>query len=949
MEVSFAKSCKSIWYEYDIIRDIVLEVSKKINRNPLHVAKYPVGLESRVQKVKSLLDVESNDGVHMVGIYGIGGIGKTTLACAVCNFVADQFEGLSFLSDVRENSEKHGLVHLQETLLSDILEEKDIKLGNEKRGTPIIKSRLRKKKILLILDDVDKMDQLEHLAGGLHSVDWFGSGSRIIITTRDIHLLDFYGIERTYEVDGLNQEEALELFSWNASRRKQITPSYQEISKRVIQYSNGLPLSLEIIGSDLFGKTVLECKSALDHYETNPHDDILKILKVSYDGLKEYEKKIFLDMACFFKGYELSDVKNILHSGRGLAPDYAIQVLIDKCLIKIVQCRVRMHNLIENMGKQIVRQESPTNSGEHSRLWFSKDILRVLKNNKGSDKTEIIMLHLPKEKEVHWDGTALEKMKNLKILVVKNARFSRGPSALPESLRVLKWCRYPESSLPADFDAKKLVILDLSMSSITFKNPMIMMKFKYLMEMKLSGCELLKEVSDMSGAPNLKKLHLDNCKNLVEVHDSVGFLDKLECLNLNHCTSLRVLPRGMYLTSLKTMSLRRCTSLMSFPEILGKMENIRYLDLIGSAISVLPFSIGNLVGLTRLNLNKCTGLVELPISVFMLPKLENLEANYCDRLAQVQNGEGQDHETVSSSVRDANFNYCYLTEKFLATLLPCLCNVTSLSLNSSNITVLPSSISACLSLTELYLNECKELREIRSLPPNIKYLSAINCKSLTSESKEMLLNQKLHETGGTHFKFPGSAIPSWLNYSRRGPSLRFWFRNKFPAITLCVVGVFGSLLKCKMDPILTAMIQAPVITVFAATKYSIQTNHTILSDLLIEFGSNKFERFLIENKWYSAEISFEDIYGITDIEWMGVHVQEHKTNMADIQFTEPKLTMVDSKFWIHFITDVGKQLKCGDAYYCYLPPLRPNEGGEDYDWLQVYILILSVGLYCLLL
>jgi len=85
------------------------------------------------------------------------------------------------------------------------------------------------------------------------------------------------------------------------------------------------------------------------------------------------------------------------------------------------------------------------------------------------------MLHLPKEKEVHWDGTALEKMKNLKILVVKNARFSRGPSALPESLRVLKWCRYPESSLPADFDAKKLVILDLSMSSITFKNPMIMM------------------------------------------------------------------------------------------------------------------------------------------------------------------------------------------------------------------------------------------------------------------------------------------------------------------------------------------------------------------------------------------------------------------------------------------------------------------------------------------
>lgn len=82
-----------------------------------------------MQKVKSLLDVESNDGVHMVGIYGTGRIGKTTLACAVYNFVADQFKGLSFLFDVRENSDKNGLVYLQQTLLSDIVGEKDNSWG----------------------------------------------------------------------------------------------------------------------------------------------------------------------------------------------------------------------------------------------------------------------------------------------------------------------------------------------------------------------------------------------------------------------------------------------------------------------------------------------------------------------------------------------------------------------------------------------------------------------------------------------------------------------------------------------------------------------------------------------------------------------------------------------------------------------------------------------------
>ena len=120
--------------------------------------------------------------------------------------------------------------------------------------------------------------------------------------------------------------------------------------------------------------------------------------------------------------------------------------------------------------------------------------------------------------------------------------------------------------------------------------------------MKLSGCELLKEVPDLSGAPNLKNQHLDNCKNLVEVHDSVGFLDKLECLNLNlkYCTSLSVLPRGMNLTSLKTMYLRNCRSLVSFPEILGKMEKLRYLDLVYSG---LPFSIWKSCWLTILTVN----------------------------------------------------------------------------------------------------------------------------------------------------------------------------------------------------------------------------------------------------------------------------------------------------------------------------------------------------------
>jgi len=132
-----------------------------------------------LQIVTSLLNDGPDDKGHMVGIYGIGGIGKTTLVVAVYNSIADRFKGLCFLENIRENSEKHGLPYLQNTLLYETVGEKKIKLTNVKNETTVIQQRLRKKKVLLLLDDVDKEEQLHAIAG---SPDWFGPVSRVIIT-----------------------------------------------------------------------------------------------------------------------------------------------------------------------------------------------------------------------------------------------------------------------------------------------------------------------------------------------------------------------------------------------------------------------------------------------------------------------------------------------------------------------------------------------------------------------------------------------------------------------------------------------------------------------------------------------------------------------------------------------------------------------------------------------
>lgn len=336
-----------------------------------------------MSEVKTLIGIESNNDVRMVGIHGIGGVGKTTIARAMYNSIASKFDCSSFLADVRENSIKHGLVKLQETLLLHLLGE-NINLGDDvSRGIPIIERRLRNKKVLLILDDVDDLEQLRSLAG---RHDWFGFGSRIIITTRDKHLLDAHGVKKAYKVKELNDHEAIELFSFNAFKRKDPDASYVEITNRLVQYAKGLPLALKVIGSDLFGKTIEEWESALKKYETMPSKKIIDVLKVSFDNLEDNEKEIFLDIACFFKGYFKGDVEKTLDASRFFSK-YGIGVLIDKSLVTVGEANtLKMHDLIQDLGKDIARQDSPFDPGKRRRLWHHEDVLEVLTKNTVSVK-----------------------------------------------------------------------------------------------------------------------------------------------------------------------------------------------------------------------------------------------------------------------------------------------------------------------------------------------------------------------------------------------------------------------------------------------------------------------------------------------------------------------------------------------------------------------------------
>jgi len=337
-------------------------VSRIVSRTYLKVPKYLVGIESCVQDINGLLHIGMSD-IHMVGIFEVGGIGKTTIAKVIYNSIAYQFKDICFLADVRETSMKEcGLVQLQETLLSQILGNSSLKVGNVDRGINVIKEMLCCKRVLIVLDDVNQLVQLQTLSG---EHNWFGLGSRIIITTRDEHLLIKHNVDLKYKMNELNHNEAFQLFSLHAFQSDKPHDDFVDLTEHALCYVGGLSLALEVLGSYLYGKDIHHWKSAMEN--------ILEKLKLSYDGLEESEKNVFLDIACFFKWHNAKYVTKILDSC-GFFPDIGITVLVEKSLITIYEDTLVMHDLLQDMGREIVRQESPKEPGKRSRLWFHKDV-----------------------------------------------------------------------------------------------------------------------------------------------------------------------------------------------------------------------------------------------------------------------------------------------------------------------------------------------------------------------------------------------------------------------------------------------------------------------------------------------------------------------------------------------------------------------------------------------
>ncbi|KAJ9556350.1 hypothetical protein OSB04_010964 [Centaurea solstitialis] len=605
-------------HEVDFIELVVKDISSKLPA--VSADGNLVGMRTRISGMVSSLNAFPNE-ASMLGIWGMGGIGKTTLARALFDQIRAEFEGSSFVENVRErsNSLLLGLQSLQQQVLRDVFKREDIYVSGVLHGKVEMKKRMYGIKVLVVLDDVDHIDQLKALAGELN---WFKSGSKIIITTRDKQVLVAHKVNLIHDASLLTNEEAVCLLSRCAFGKEIPIPGYEVLSKAVVRYAAGLPLTITILGSSLCEAKEHDWIDTIKRLEKIPLKETLQMLELSYMGLDDDCKEIFLDVACIMKGWSRKEAVKALESC-GFRAIHGLNVLEKRSLITISKDEdLYMHDHIEEMGRHIVRRSNPDEPERHTRLWIKEEIEDILVNDLGTEATTCITLS-------GWEVNqkpiikGLKKMEKLRLLLVNDfmfgidREFDEDILYLPNSLQYLWWRKYRFCVLPKKFQASNLVALQMPHCSLKQLweggERKVLHKLRFL-DLSFS----LLRTFDLALTPNLETLNLECCRDLVEFHMPLQ-CPKLKSLNLSdsklRTVDLRSVP------NLEALNLSECPYLvkLNIPSECPKLKSLK-----ASSSKLRSLDLRLVPNIATLNLDGCYHLVELEIPC-ECPHLINLD------------------------------------------------------------------------------------------------------------------------------------------------------------------------------------------------------------------------------------------------------------------------------------------------------------------------------------
>ncbi|KAF3586919.1 hypothetical protein F2Q69_00031924 [Brassica cretica] len=774
-----------------MIEDVATEVANKLfNSTPSRDFDEFIGMEAHMTKISPVLRTDSDE-VRMIGIWGPAGIGKTTIARCLFNQLSHTFQYSVFMMNVKAmytptvcSDDYNVKLHLQQKLLSQLINEKEEDFKISHLG--IARERLKDKKVLVVLDNVDRLVQLEAMA---KETGWFGHGSRIIVTTQDRKILKAHGITHIYKVDFPSDREAIQMFCMYAFGQKSPEDGFERLVREVTRLAGRLPLGLRVMGSHFRGMSKEEWENALPGLRMCLDGEIESILMFGYNALSHENKDLFLHIACFFNNEWIEKVVEHL-SMRFPDVRQRLNVLAEKSLISLESELVSMHDLLVQLGIDIVRKQS-TEPGQRQFLVDNREICEVLADDAAGSRSVIGIIF--RGDEIYMSERAFEGMSNLQFLRLNVGpdgggeafHLFGGPSYLSRKLRLLDWSYFPMTCLHCIPNPELLVELimygskleklwdgtkplrnlkwvDLS-DSKNLKDVSSLSTATSLQELDLTGCSSLVELpSSIGNAIHLKKLHLGECSSLVELPSSIGNAIHLEKLDLSGCSSLVELPSSIgNATNLEFLSLRNCSRLVELPSCIGNIRNLEELDLSDcSSLVGVPSSIGNTTNLKRLKFSRCSSLVELPASIGNLHKLYSLILKECCKLEVLPVNITDCSLMKSSPEISINIKSMYLSGTAIKQVpssirlwprldeLSCIYDVhlsyyenfkefphvldilTGLLMSNTEVQESSPWIKRISRLRQLVVKGCKELLSLPQLPSSLSELDAEDCEGL---------------------------------------------------------------------------------------------------------------------------------------------------------------------------------------------------------------------------
>ncbi|XP_057460639.1 probable disease resistance protein At5g63020 [Actinidia eriantha] len=588
-------------------------------------------IQTSKRNLEELFKYLMDDEVWCIGIHGIGGVGKTTLALHIHNRLVQDVGTFGYRPYWVTVSQENSIGKLQD----DIAKNLKLDLSNEsderKRAAKLSRA-LTREKCVLIFDDVWEKIALDKV--GIPDKVKGHKTCKLILTTRSLDVCRRIGCQAKFKVQPLNEEEAWKLFEENLGQQTELSPEVRDIAMPVAAKCAGLPLAIITMAGSMREvndiqewRNVLKTLEELTMEQEDMENEVYPILEFSYSRLKDMKLKLcFLYCALYPEdrnierdeliGYFISEGlidegkpwQAKFDEGHSMLNTLEMSCLLESCKSYDGRRCVKMHDLIRDMALKI------TKAG-HPRFMV---------------KAGVGLEDIPAEWEWTDDLDMVSLMDNL-IGEIPHGRSPRCPRL--STLLLNENClRKIADSFFEHMHA--LHVLDLSKNSYLEKLPNSISDLENLTALKLQDCTSLTYVPPLGKLRALQELDLSFTR-IKDVPEGVDRLHALHVLDLSWNEDLEKLPNSISdLENLTALKLQGCKSLTYVPP-LGKLRALQELDLSFTRIKEVPEGVDRLHALHVLDLSMNRDLEKLPNSISDLENLTALKLHFCKSLTYV--------------------------------------------------------------------------------------------------------------------------------------------------------------------------------------------------------------------------------------------------------------------------------------------------------------------------